>query len=157
MRRDLLLTGLAFALTAGYASAQDGDGEDAVDGLEVTMTLMPEGGELPELVMALIELPKDEAGDYIPNARAVENAARGHETANAAREDGRAFGAAMAAAARENREDASRGGRPDLGELLPANVPNVPEIPNFPELPEQAGPPERPVTPPGPPSPPGQG
>jgi hypothetical protein len=115
---------------------------------EETVVLLPEGAELPDVVTAAIDLPKDADGEYRPSAQAVESA-KGLATANAAREDGRAFGAQMAANAADNREAHSRGARPDLSDLLPDQVPDhvsPPEVPTPPETP--VGPPETPVTPP---------
>ena len=131
MKQLLLITGLAAALAAGPVLAQD----DVDEGLDLTITLMPEGAELPEVVTALIELPKDENGEYIPSAEGVANSADGLDTANRAREDGRAFGEAAAAAAQDNREDAGRGSMPDLGDLLPDHVPEIPELPGPPAPP----------------------
>jgi hypothetical protein len=132
----LVITALALTLTAGSAFAQDGtEGEEADEALDLTMTLMPQDAELPDVVTADIELPKDEEGLPIPSEQGVEHGGEGLETANLAREDGRAFGEAAAAAAQENREDVSRGSMPDLGELLPDNVPEIPEIPEHPTPP----------------------
>jgi hypothetical protein len=133
---------------SGYAFAQDG---------ERTLALLPEDAELPDVVTAAIDLPKDEDGEYRPSVKAVESSADGIRTANAAREDGRAFGASMAAEAKENRELRARGGPPDFGDLLPEQVPDDVSLPTRPERPELPQPPEQPVTPPvTPPAPPGR-
>jgi hypothetical protein len=120
---------------------------------EDTVVLLPEGAELPDVVTAAIDLPRDAAGDYRPSVSAVESSAKGLATANAAREDGRAFGAQMAVNAADNRETHSRGSRPDLSDLLPDQVPDHVSPPSLPEPPvappeTPAGPPETPVTPP---------
>jgi hypothetical protein len=122
------------------------DGED-------TVVLLPEGAELPDVVTAAIDLPKDADGEYRPSVQAIESSAKGLATANAAREDGRAFGAQMAANAADNRETRTRGARPDLSDRLPDQVPDHVTPPSLPEIPvappeTPAGPPETPVTPP---------
>jgi hypothetical protein len=133
---------------------------------EQTIVLLPQDAQLPDVVTAAIDLPKDADGEYRPSAKAVERSAEGIATANAAREDGRAFGQSMAAQAKENRELRTRGERPDLGALLPDQVPDhvqLPTLPERPDLPETPASPDLPVTPPGspelpatPPSPPGR-
>ncbi|HEY3515596.1 MAG TPA: hypothetical protein VGL98_01020 [Gammaproteobacteria bacterium] len=120
---------------------------------EETVVLLPEGAELPDVVTAAIDLPRDTAGAYRPSAQAVESSAKGLATANAAREDGRAFGAQMAANAADNRETHARGARPDLSDLLPDQVPDHVTPPSLPEVPAAptetpVGPPETPVIPP---------
>lgn len=116
-----------------------------------TIALMPEGAELPAVVTGRIDLPKDENGDYRPAAAAVENSARGLAIANEARENGRAFGEAMAAQAQENRENKARGGRPDLPELPPGQPPGDVTLPTLPELPVTPPVPARPEVPAAPP------
>jgi hypothetical protein len=120
---------------------------------EQTVVLLPEDAALPEVVTAAIDLPRDATGEYRPSANAVESSAKGLATANAAREDGRAFGTQMAANAAENRETHARGSRPDLSDLLPDQVPDHVTPPSPPEPPAAPpetpiGPPETPVTPP---------
>jgi hypothetical protein len=144
MRLKSIVTATLLALS-GHALGQSG---------EQTIALLPEDAELPEVVTAAIDLPKDAEGDYRPSATAVERSAAGIATANAAREDGRAFGERTAAQAKENRELRTRGERPDLAELLPDQVPDdvtLPTLPDRPELPEL---PEPPVAPPA--APPGR-
>ena len=109
-----------------------------------TIVLMPEGAELPAVVTAAIDLPKDENGDYRPAAPALVNGARGLGIANEARENGRAFGEAMAAQAQENRENKARGGRPELPPGQPP--PDVP-LPPLPDTPATPPVPERPEVP----------
>jgi hypothetical protein len=75
---------LASALLAGNAYAED---EQPAD--DVTMEVLDDEAA-PEDIISLIQLP-DDASDT-----ARENAAKGLETANAARADGRAFGQSMA-------------------------------------------------------------
>lgn len=132
---------LAFALGAGAAVAQDGD--DGTDDLELTMTLMPEDAELPDAVTRELELPRyaegENEGEYIPSAQGVEHGTQGLDTANLAREDGRAFGEAAREAAQDNREEFGQGERPDLDDVLPDQVPDD-HTPDLPEPP--AGPPD---------------
>ena len=150
MKPASLVTAVLLALS-GYAFAQDA---------EQTIALLPKDAELPDVVTAAIELPKDANGEYRPSVKAVERSAEGIATANAAREDGRAFGESMAAQAKDNRELRTRGERPDFDDLLPERVPDdvsVPALPERPELPELPALPEHPVTPPvTPPAPPGR-
>jgi hypothetical protein len=134
---SLVAVALAWTL-GGSALAQDSEG---------TMVLVPDGVELPDVVTDAIDLPKDENGEYRASAAGVEHSAKGLAVANAAREDGRAFGEQMAAAAKENREDHLRGRMPDLSDLRPDHVPDnasLPELPQQPTLPER---PERPELP----------
>src|SRR5262245_65993257 len=98
------LAAAALLALSGYAFAQDG---------EETLGLLPEDAELPDVVTAAIDLPKDADGEYRPSVKAVERSAEGIATANAAREHGREFGQSMAAQAKENRELHARGERPD--------------------------------------------
>ena len=155
MKPANLVTGVLVALS-GYAFAQNG---------EQTIALLPEDAELPDVVTAAIDLPKDADGEYRPSVKAVERSAEGIATANAAREDGRAFGESMAAQAKENRELRARGERPDVDDLLPEQVPDDvslptlperPEPPELPVLPELPALPEHPVTHVIPPAPPGR-
>jgi len=108
---------------------------------EETVVLLPEGAQRPDIVTAAIDLPKDANGNYRPSVNALEKSAKGHATANAARENGRAFGAQMAANAANNRETLARESHPDH-----------PPPPAPPETP--VGPPNTPGTPPV--SPPGK-
>ena len=150
MRYISLFMASALACSFSVASLAQ-NGED-------TVVLLPEGAELPDVVTAAIDLPKDANGDYRPSVQAIDRSAKGLATANAARENGRAFGAQMAANAADNRAARSRGSRPDLSDRLPDQVPDhvtppsPPELPAAPETP--AGPPETPATPPV--SPPGR-
>lgn len=127
MKRFLIVTGFAVGLATGPAFAQDG--EDTTDALDQTVALMPESAESADAVTGRIELPKDENGEFIASVEGVEHSARGLETANLAREDGRAFSEAAASAAQQNREDYGRGSTPDLGTLLPDQAPDVPDRP----------------------------
>src|SRR5690349_21689987 len=132
----------ASLILGGYVYAQDG---------EQTISLLPEGAELPDVLTAAITLPKDANGEYRPAAKAVERSAAGIATANAAREDGRAFGESTAAQAKENRELRTRGELPDLADRVPDQVPDhvtLPTLPERPALPELPPLPEHPVTPP---------
>ena len=104
MKHSSSFVALALAcLTSASSLAQSG---------EETVVLLPEGAQLPEVVTAAIDLPKDADGNYRPSVNAVESSAKGHATANAAREDGRAFGELMAANAADNRESLGRGTPP---------------------------------------------
>ena len=111
---------------------------------EETVVLLPEGAERPDVVTAAIDLPKDANGNYRPSVNAVDRSAKGHATANEARENGRAFGAQMAANAANNRETHARETHPD--HPTPPSPPTPPETP--------VGPPNTPGTPPV--SPPGR-
>jgi hypothetical protein len=113
---------------------------------EDTVVLLPEGAELPDVVTAAIDLPKDANGEYRPSVQAIESSARGLATANSAREDGGAFGAQMAAQAADNRATNARGPRRDLGNRPPDQIPDHVTPPSLPDLP--AAPPETPVGPP---------
>ena len=129
----LAVTAATATLAAPRAYAQERDAEEAVETLDVTMTLMPEGTTLPDAVTRLIELP-DAAAEA-----ARESAAQGLETANEARanrdaglgvaaearENGREFGQEVREQAQENSENAGRGGRPDAAG--PPEVPGPPE------------------------------
>ena len=129
MKHTSLFVASALACLAGVSSlAQTG---------EETVVLLPEGAERQDVVTAAIDLPRDADGNYRPSVNAVESSAKGHATANAAREDGRAFGALMAANAANNRETLGRGTHPD-----------------HPTPPSPPGPPETPVRPPTPATPP---
>jgi hypothetical protein len=115
--RKLIVAGIA--LVALPAIAQEGAADS--DALDLTMVLMPENATLPDAVTRVIELPAAAA------EAARENAARGLDQANAARE--RESGPENAAAAGEqgreiaeqNREERGRGaegrggGPPDSG------------------------------------------
>lgn len=138
MKQLLLTATFAFAFIGGPAFAQATPEGDADEILEPTIALLPEDADLPDAVTNAIELPE------VASAEAIERSTKGLETANLAREDGRAFGEAAAAAAQENRENVSRGSRPDLSELLPDQVPAVPTIPDLPNLPDVPGPPSTP-------------
>jgi len=143
MKTRKLWLATALASFGGIAVAQNG---------AQTIVLMPEGAELPAVVTATIDLPRDENGEYRPAAAAVENAARGLAVANEARENGRAFGEAMAAQAQENRENRARGGRPDLPSVPPGQPPGdvtLPTLPQTPAAPPVPDRPEVPATPPG--------
>lgn len=131
MKLILIAPALALGLSGADALAQDGDADD----LDVTITLMAEDAEESDAVTRTLELPTNDEGEYIPSDQGVDNSAKGLETANAAREDGRAFGEATAAAAQESRENLGRGERPNLEDLVPDHVPNVPELPETPSPP----------------------
>jgi hypothetical protein len=127
------------ALATATASVIAQDTEDRSDEhndsvLELTMALIPANAQTPAALTATIELPKNEStGVYIPSAQAVEHSAGGLDTANLAREEGRAFGEATAEGARENRENAGRASRDAASS----------ERPPAPETPDPPGPPAR--------------
>jgi hypothetical protein len=108
MKRFAVIGALAVGVIVNSASAQSAAVPAQAAGvLELTMRLMPANAESSTVITSTIELRKDSAGAYAPKAP-------GAEAANHAREDGRAYGEAAAAAARDNRESASRRSRPDL-------------------------------------------
>ncbi len=121
VKRLFAIAALASTVMGGTVIAQN-EAERGIKNpvLELTMTLIPMDAESSSVVTAKIDLPKDAGVDYLPSAAGVEHSARGLSTANAAREDGRAFGAATAAAARENRENAGRTSRAAQIEEPPA-------------------------------------
>jgi hypothetical protein len=132
VKRLLAITALTSAIICGAAAAQDDvqrGNRDAV--LELTMTLIPASAKTSAAVTAIIELPKESRGGQTPSTRGVEHGARGLDTANAAREDGRELGEAAAAAARDNRESASRASRSG-GQPPPAANPEPPDRPGLP-------------------------
>jgi hypothetical protein len=132
MKHFLVAAGLALALSAGSArpqDAHDGKGDEANDLPDSTLTVIPEGAELPAVVTDNLDLPKH-GEDYLPAVQGVEHGGAGLETANLAREDGRAFGEALAAAAEQSREDFEHGSKPDLGTLLPDQATSVPDVPD---------------------------
>jgi hypothetical protein len=134
MTRLLAITALTSAINCGSAIAQDElkhGNRDAL--LELTMTVMPTNAKTSDAVTTIIELPKESSGDGIPRTQGIEHSARGLDTADSAREDGRAFGEAAAAAARDNREAASRASHDVGNEPKPAN----PETPDRPDLPSR--------------------
>ena len=135
-----------YALSVGWAFAQDGeDGDEGENAdLEVTITLMHEDAHRPEHLMEDIALPTDgvdEEGNpiFIPSEAGLTNSAFGLERANAAREDGQAFGEAMSTAAHDRTENLGRGMKPDLQDLLPDQAPDVPGGPDGPNVPSPPG------------------
>lgn len=127
--KGLIAAALTLALSSNWAFAQDGDEGDDGD-LDVTITVMPEGADLPDVVTGDITLPVDEEGNFIPADEGVDNSAEGLSIANEAREDGRAFGEAAAAAAEANREDLGRGSMPDQVPETPGDLPELPDLPD---------------------------
>lgn len=128
---------LAFAGNVAFAQGDGGEGGEG-DDLDVFMRVLPANAELPEAATREIELPRDgedENAPFRPSEQGVNNGGEGLETANDAREDGRAFGQEAAAAAQENRENLGRGSRPDLEDLpdqVPDDIPAPPETPGGP-------------------------
>ena len=138
----LLISVFVLSLVSGSAFAQEGDDED----LDVTMTLMPEGAELPDAVTRELELPRDSEDDDEARGDRASGIAEGSETADAARSDGLAVAADNAAeaaaealanaveAAADNREELGRDGVPsgpldqvpDLPRALPTDLPADP-------------------------------
>lgn len=136
-RKPLIALIAALALCDGTLWAQDADdGNDADDLDDVTMTVISEDAEQPDIVTKEIELPRDDQGEYIPSQHGVDSSRTGIETANRAHEDGHAFGQEARALAEDNRERFGRGGEgPDREELLPDGAPGAPEVPERPEQP----------------------
>jgi hypothetical protein len=115
-----VIVALAGAVIATSAAAQSGSAPmNAVAEASLTMRLMPANAESPAVITATIELRKDNAELRKDSPGEGISSAKSAETAGRAREDGRAVGEAAAAAARDNRESASRGSRPDLPEDRP--------------------------------------
>jgi len=147
-------TGLAvssavvLSLSASWVLAQEGEaGTEGSSELEVTLSLLPEGVELPDAAIRSLDLPRfpaeegsEEPGEYKPAQQAQDHALDALANATEARDEGRARGEAAAAAAQDNREEFGRGERPNLEDLLPDQVPEDPGPPDMP------GPPD---TPPG--------
>lgn len=126
-KRYLLIAipALGLAITPVLAEDEDSDPDD-----DITMAVVEEG-ELPDAVFEQIELPEEAA------AIAVERSERGLDTANTAREDGRAFGQAMAEEARERAngaDEAAEDARSDARDRMASDVAGG----NFENLPEQA-------------------
>jgi hypothetical protein len=96
MKQYLTIAGLALALAAGPALAQDETGDDATGS---TMRVIPEDAQLPDAVTKEIALPDGASED------ARTHSADGLAKANDAREHGRDFGQATAAAARDHAQD----------------------------------------------------
>ena len=138
---------IAAALVALPVWAQEGSADS--DALDLTMVLMPENATLPDAVTRVIVLPAAAA------EAARENAARGLDEANAARE--RENGVQNAAEAgeqgreraQENREDRGRGASEGRG----GGPPEMPGPTDLPELPVDG--PGRGDGPPDTPGPPG--
>jgi hypothetical protein len=97
---------LASALVTGPAYAEETAQEDD----DLTMEVI-EDGTTPEHITSRIQLP-DAASDV-----ARENAAKGLATANAAREDGRAFGQGMAELRGEQGREIGAAAREAAGEI----------------------------------------
>jgi hypothetical protein len=132
------------------AHAQD---DDAIETLDVTMQLLPEGATLPDAVTRVIELPP------AARANAIENAARGLDTANAAR-SAENPGRDNAAEARERGRDHAQEVRENVGRGRADDTPGNGPPDGVPGPPAAGGPPESLPTPPGPPDgvePPGRG
>lgn len=120
----LLITIIACAL-CGSAAAQDEPerGERDVE-IEPTMILLPANAETLVEVTQRIKLP---SAVHSPSADAVARRAPGLDSKGTARENGRAFGAAAAAASRDNRESVVRGARGT--EERPRPTPEPPDRP----------------------------
>jgi hypothetical protein len=148
----MLRSTLAITLTvlaAGVASAQDED-TTKVETLDLTMTLMPPGATLPDAVTRVIELPA-----AVTEEAVRENAARGLDQANAARER-REDGLATAAEAGEQGRERAQDARENMGRGGPGfdGPPGPPDVPgNSAGDPPGGGPPDSPGPPdvPGPP------
>ena len=122
MKRLLAITALTSAIICGPAIAQDEAQRSNRDGvLESTMTLIPKNAKTSAAVTAISELPQTSSGDDVPNTHGAKRSARGRDTAKLSSEHGRALGEAAAAAARDNRETASRA--PHDGDSQPPPAP----------------------------------
>jgi hypothetical protein len=120
MNQFAVIVALAGAVTVTSAAAQSGAAPvNPVAEVGLTMRLMPANAESPAVITATIELRKDNAELRKDSPAERIASAKSAEAASRAREDGRAFGEAAAAAARDNRESASRGSRPDLADDRP--------------------------------------
>jgi hypothetical protein len=129
-KATIVLISLLFYGPVAFAQEEGEDG--AVETLDVTMRLMPEGATLPDAVTKVIELPAAAAD------QAREEAASGLETANEARdshgagqaaeaaEQGRERGQQMREQAQENRENAGRGEPPATPPGGPSGPPGSP-------------------------------
>jgi hypothetical protein len=108
------------ALTALPAVAQEGAADS--DALDLTMVLMPENATLPDAVTRVIALPAAAA------EAARENAARGLDAANAARdresgiENAAEAGEQGRERAQQNREDRGRGAAEGRGGGPPESI-----------------------------------
>jgi hypothetical protein len=97
----------------------------ASEDLDVTMRMVTDDAELSESVVRELELPRLDSSPAVGG-----NAdSRGLDTAEQARERGRAFGQEMSERARESR---------DLRQGVPGR-PEAPDRPQRPELPETPG------------------
>ncbi len=106
------LVAIAALAVYGSATAQEQPERSVEDAVrEPTMTLIPANTESLAAVTGRFELPKDGQSGDVPT--------RGVDNASAARENGRAVGEAAAAAARDNRENASRAPRPVVDQGRP--------------------------------------
>jgi len=141
--RKLIVIGIA--LVALPVSAQEGAaGSDALD---LTMVLMPENATLPDAVTRVIELPAAAA------EAARENAVRGVDEANTARERDNGLENAAEAGergrerAQENREDRGRGASEGRGGGPPDDGPGRGNGPAEDGPGRGNGPPETPAPP----------
>lgn len=134
VKRVLIATTCTLALGSNWTLAQD-DVEGENDDLEVTIAVMPQDAELPDVVTTEISLPTDEDGNFVASDEGVENSADGLAIANDARADGRAFGEAAAAAAEANREELGRASIPNLVDLIPGQAADPADVPDLPDVP----------------------
>jgi len=140
-----IIAALGLVLGANWAAAQEGPGDD----LDITMTLMPQGADLPDAVtkdLTLPPLPEASRNDADPRP-GESSSAEGRAIAEQARAEGRAIGQAAAEAAQDNRENFGHGSPPEnLGppDNLPATPDNLPAPPdNLPAPPDSLpGPPD---------------
>ncbi|MEE3170128.1 MAG: hypothetical protein VX324_08375 [Pseudomonadota bacterium] len=99
----------------------------ASDDLDVTMRMVTDDAELSESVVRELELPRLDSSPAVGGNADADS--RGLDTAEQARERGRAFGQEMSERARESR---------DLTQGVPGR-PEAPDRPQRPELPETPG------------------
>jgi hypothetical protein len=146
--RILRATCLGLVISTGWAQAQDVDSE-------LTMTLIPNAADLPEVVTRNIVLPEFASEEGIANsarglATANENraeAAANREAALMRAEQNRQAGAEIGEAAQANREDFVHG-NVGLDLSMPDHLPELPT--QAPDLTDLPGRPELPITPPTP-------
>ena len=142
-RKGLTWTSLVLAAGCAWgAGAQEN--ENAIERLEITLTLLPEQAEnAAQVIQRIIDLPPPPAPQASDNTQQPDELpglehgqGQGLETAVEAREGGREFGQDVAADARDNRENAGRGddppGPPEELPGPPADLPTPPTDPGRP-------------------------
>lgn len=128
--RSVLLA-VVFAVVTAPAAAEDGpDPAELTEDLDLTMRLMPQDAQRPDIITKTITLPpaalRNRQDDGDAGDDAEDRGQDGRDIADEARERGRDFGQDMAERARENREDATRGGPPEDIPGPPDDLPGGP-------------------------------